>query len=148
MVGAALGSIVLEEVCAYLAFTLAIPTTKRSLIIRTEIRTTSRERLKIKLIIWALDISPDYRQNPNSVKRQIRICMGSERTRNALPARINSGALVMMLCYEKAMIVGTCLLTECCLTRRIPPIMNLAFCSLTVTTSLRNPREACVLGQK
>jgi hypothetical protein len=56
VVGAALGLVVLEEVCAYLAFTLAIPTTKRSLIIRTEIRTKTRERLKTELFIWALDI--------------------------------------------------------------------------------------------
>ena len=63
MVGAALGLVVLEEVCAYLAFTLAIPTTKRSLIIRTEIRTRTRERLKTELFIWALDIRPIIGRN-------------------------------------------------------------------------------------
>jgi hypothetical protein len=83
VVGAALGLVVLEEVCAYLVFTLAIPTTKRSLIIRTETRTRTRERLKTGLFILALDISPDYRQKRNSVKRQIRVCVWFERSWNA-----------------------------------------------------------------
>jgi hypothetical protein len=56
-------------VCGYFAFTTAIPTTNRSLIIRTEIRTTIRERLKIEAFILLTDISPDYRRNRKSVKR-------------------------------------------------------------------------------
>jgi len=49
-------------VCDYFAFTVAIPITNRSLIIRTEIRMTIRERLKIEVFILAAGISPDYRQ--------------------------------------------------------------------------------------
>jgi hypothetical protein len=47
-----------EEVCVYLVFTAAIPTTKRSLIIRTEIRTTIRERLKIDAFISIQIVRP------------------------------------------------------------------------------------------
>ena len=48
------GSLGLHQVCVYFAFTFAIPTTIRSLIIRTEIRTTISERLKKKLFIQDL----------------------------------------------------------------------------------------------
>ena len=62
----------LLQVCVYFALTLAIPTTSRSLIIRTARRTTiTREREKIEGVILALDISPDYRHKQKSVKREI-----------------------------------------------------------------------------
>jgi len=47
----------------YFTFTFAILTETRSLIIRTSIRTTIRERAKIEFIL-ASGISPDYRHNP------------------------------------------------------------------------------------
>jgi hypothetical protein len=43
-------------VCDYFAFTVAIPITDRSLIIRTEIRMIIRERLKIEVFILAVCI--------------------------------------------------------------------------------------------
>jgi hypothetical protein len=58
-------------VCDYLAFTVAIPITDRSLIIRTEIRMVIRERLKIEVFILAVGISPDYRHKWNFVKGKL-----------------------------------------------------------------------------
>ena len=51
----------------YFTFTFAILTETRSLIIRTSIRTTIRERVNIGFIL-ALGISPDYRLNSKFVK--------------------------------------------------------------------------------
>ena len=62
----------LLQVCVYFALTFAIPTTSRSLIIRTARRTTIiRERAKIEGVILAVDISPDYRLKRKSVKREV-----------------------------------------------------------------------------
>jgi len=51
VVGAAL-TYVLRIYGYFFTFTVASPTTKRSLIIRTTIRTTTRERLKMDVFIW------------------------------------------------------------------------------------------------
>ena len=62
----------LLQVCVYFALTFAIPTTSRSLIIRTARRTTIiRERANIEGVILAVDISPDYRLKRKSVKREV-----------------------------------------------------------------------------
>jgi len=139
----------LMQVCVYFALTLAIPTTSRSLIIRTARRTTIiRERLKIEGVILALGISPDYRRKRKSVKRVI-VYLRSGECRGANVV-VTEGPLFFAEAFFPEAISFFASLTHFIrhsqqLTTHhasdiVAPNMNLASCFATTATTTTTPR--------